>query len=329
MLDKSERLVKLAPQIADMIGLSTAEKATTERAAYLSKADLATQMVVDFTNLQGEMGYQYARRANEPEAVAAAIREHYFPASSGDALPDTAAGLALGLADRLDSLAGLIGVGLAPTGSADPYALRRQALGLVTILLDKGIDFQVDAALEKAAALMPVSIRSEALAEAQTFVQRRLEGLLRERGLAHDVVQAVLAERGDNPAQALASAQDLSAAIDAPNWDDMLNAYARCVRIVRNVEERYAAAEDWFVEPAEKALFQAYQKTKATLTSTSTLAEVIAVIRRTLVAPINDFFDNVLVMVEDEALRQNRLALLQDIRDLTKGYADFSQLQGF
>jgi glycyl-tRNA synthetase len=329
MLDKTRRLEKLAPQLADMLNLSDEEVTTVARAAQLCKADLATQMVADFTSLQGQMGYEYALRSGESKEVAIAIKEHYLPAGAGDALPKTKPGLVLSLANRLDSLAGLIGVGLAPTGSADPFALRREALGLVTILLEKGIDFSVKAGLEKAAGLMPVTISTESVAEASAFVQRRLEGLLRERGFAHDVVQAVLAERGDNPASALAAAQDLATAVAADNWLDLLNAYARCVRIVRPIHERYTLQPDLLAEPAEKALYAAYQQVQARLIATSSLADVIATIRELLVVPINTFFDDVLVMAEDERLRNNRLALLQDIRDLTKGYADFSELQGF
>jgi len=128
---------------------------------------------------------------------------------------------------------------------------------------------------------------------------------------------------------ALQAAQDLVAAIDRNDWEDTLNAYARCVRIVRPIEERYTVQADRFTEPVEKRLYAAYQQVRASLTPASTMAAVIAAIREILVGPINEFFDGVLVMAEDEGVRQNRLALLQDIRDLTKGYADFSALQGF
>ena len=329
MLDKTGRLEQLAPQIADTLGLSATEKETVIRAAHLCKADLATQMVVEFTNLQGTMGEEYARRSGESEAISAAIREHYLPTSSGDALPKSAPGLALSLANRLDSLAGLIGLGLAPTGSADPFALRRQALGLVTILLEKGIDFEVRGWLAQAATLMPVEIGAERLSEAGDFVQRRLEGVLRERNLAHDVVQAVLAERGGNPAQALAAAKDLSAAIATEGWSDLLHAYARCVRLVRNLETTFALDPDRLTEPAEIALHVAYQQVHVRLNGDVPLADCLSAIRDHLIAPINTFFDEVLVMVDDEAVKHNRLALLQHIRDLTKGYADFSELQGF
>jgi glycyl-tRNA synthetase len=330
MLDKSTRLETLAAQIGERLQLTAVEIKTTERAARLCKADLATQMVVEFTGLQGLMGYEYAKLSGEPEAVAAAIVEHYYPHAPlpGDSL--SRPGLALNLANRLDSLCGLFAVGKAPSGSADPFALRRDALSLVTNLLEMETAFNLWEGLQLAAELLPVEVSPASLAETGEFITRRLEGVLKEEhNLPHDVVQAVLAERGDNPWPALQAARDLEQAVARPDWEDTLNAYARCVRIVRPIEERYTVQPALFEEPVEQTLYTAYQQVRASLSPASAMAAVIEAIREMLVAPINEFFDGVLVMAEDEAVKQNRLALLQDIRDLTKGYADFSQLQGF
>lgn len=330
MLDKSKRLETLAPKIGERLQLTAAEIKTVERAAHLCKADLATQMVVELTSLQGIMGYEYAKISGEPEAVAAAIVEHYYPHAPLPGKSLSRPGLVLNLANRLDSLCGLFAVGKAPTGSADPFALRRDALSLVTILLETQTAFSLVEGLQMAAALMPVAVSPESLAETAEFIKRRLEGVLKEEyNLAHDVVQAVLAEQGDNPWPALLAAKDLEAAVAQPGWQDVLNAYARCVRIVRPVGERYTIRPEVFSEPEEKALYTAYQQARASLTPSSPMAAVIAAIQEILVGPINSFFDKVLVMAEDERVRQNRLALLQDIRDLTAGYADFSHLQGF
>jgi glycyl-tRNA synthetase len=262
--------------------------------------------------------------------VAAAIVEHYYPQTKLPHQKISKPGLALNLANRLDSLCGLFAVGKAPTGSADPFALRRDALALVTNLLEVETSFSLTEGLRLAAALMPVEVSAEALAETAEFVKRRLEGVLREEyNLPHDVVQAVLVERGDNPWLALAAARDLAEATTRPDWLEILNAYARCVRIVRSLEERYTVRPDRYTEVAEKQLYAAYQQVRASITLASTMAAVIGALREMLVKPINAFFDAVLVMDENEAIRQNRLALLQDIRDLTKGYADFSELQGF
>ncbi len=330
MLDKSKRLETLAPQIGERLQLSAAELKTVERAAHLCKADLATQMVVELTSLQGIMGYEYAKISGEPETVAAAIVEHYYPHAALPGHSLSRPGLVLNLANRLDSLCGLFAVGKAPTSSADPFALRRDALSLVTNLLETETNFSLAAGLQMAARLMPVEVSAESLAETEEFIKRRLEGVLREEyDLPHDVVQAVLAERGNNPWLALMAAKDLAAAVTRDDWEDTLNAYARCVRIVRGVEDRYTVQPDRFTEPAEEALYTAYQQARASLTPASTMATVITALREILVTSINTFFDEVLVMAEEETVRQNRLALLQDIRDLTRGYADFSQLQGF
>jgi glycyl-tRNA synthetase len=330
MLDKSRRLERLAPQIGERLHLSAAEMKTVERAAYLSKADLATHMVVELTSLQGIMGYEYAKHSGEGEAVAAAIVEHYYPQTKLPHEKISRPGLALNLANRLDSLCGLFAVGKAPTGSADPFALRRDALALVTNLLETETSFSLNEGLKLAAALMPVEVSSESLVETAEFIKRRLEGVLKEDyDLPHDIVQAVLTERGDNPWLALAAARDLAEATARADWQQTLNAYARCVRIVRGIEERYIVQPGRFTVPAEKELYAAYQQARASLTPASTMTAVISALREILVKPINAFFEAVLVMDEDMAVRQNRLALLQDIRDLTKGFADFSELQGF
>lgn len=330
MLDKSKRLETLVTKIGELLQFSAAEMKTAERAAHLCKADLATNMVVEFTGLQGIMGYEYAKISGEPEAVAEAIVEHYYPHTPLPGQTLSRPGLALNLANRLDSLCGLFAVGKAPSGSADPFALRRDALSLVTILLETQTSFDLKQGLRLAAGLMPVEVTERSLVETADFIQRRLEGVLKdEYNLPHDVVQAVLIERGHNPWLALSAAQDLAQTVTRENWGDTLNAYARCVRIVRPVEETYTLQPERFTETAEQELYRAYQQVRASLSPGSSLAAVTEAIRERLVTPINTFFDQVMVMDEDETIRQNRLALLQHIRDLTKGYADFSELQGF
>ncbi len=330
MLDKSKRLETLAAKIGERLQLKADEMKSAVRAAHLCKADLATQMVVELTSLQGIMGYEYAKISGEPEAVAAVILEHYYPQTSLPADSLSRPGLALNLANRLDSLCGLFAVGKAPSGSADPFALRRDALSLVSILLETETNFNLADGLHMAAALMPVDVSAESVADTAEFIKRRLEGVLKEEyNLPHDVVQAVLAERGDNPWLALHAANDLAAETARPDWSDTLNAYARCVRIARPIEVDYAVRPADFSEPVEQGLYVALQKAQASLSPASPLAAVTAAVREILVTPINEFFDGVLVMADDEAVKQNRLALLQAIRDLTKGYADFSRLQGF
>ncbi|MFN2182509.1 MAG: glycine--tRNA ligase subunit beta, partial [Anaerolineae bacterium] len=188
MLDKSERLERLVLAVGRALDLDAEEQAVASRAAHLCKADLATQLVVELTSLQGLMGREYARLSGEPDAVAEAIFEHYLPRSAGDILPETKPGAALGLADRLDSMVGLFAVGLAPTGSADPYQLRRGALGLVQILIEQKIPLPLRPLLVEAAALLPVQVPDAVLDAVAGFVADRLRGWLRDKGLRYDVV---------------------------------------------------------------------------------------------------------------------------------------------
>ncbi|MCX6031339.1 MAG: glycine--tRNA ligase subunit beta [Chloroflexi bacterium] len=329
MLDKVHRLEKLAPAVGRQLSMDDAELATTARAAALAKSDLATQMVVELTSLQGIMGREYARLSGESDAVAVAIFEHYLPRSQGDALPQTRPGLALGIASRLDSLVGLFAVGLAPTASADPFGLRRDALGLVQTLVGAGQAFDLRPALAAAAALMPVPAGEQVLADVLAFIRDRLYGWLRDQGLPHDAVNAALAERAFDLSAATATARDLAELVKSSDWPEVFTAYARCKRIVRNLTETYPLAPEHYTEPATSALYDAYQHaTRNTQHATRTIA-ALAEQLRVLQAPINRFFANVLVNAEDPAVRRARLALVQRIAALPEGIADLSQLQGF
>jgi glycyl-tRNA synthetase len=331
MLDKTERLEELTPEIAEMLGLEDDAVATATEAAHLCKADLATQMVVEFTSLQGVMGREYALNSGRPPEVAQAIFEHYLPRSAGDVHPETDAGLAVGLADRLDSLAGLFAVGLAPTGSADPYGLRRGALGVVQNLIAAERPFSISEGLAAAARLLAVEVSAEALEEAQEFVVGRLRVLLRDQGYPYDIVEAVLNARGDDPYRAQVAVEQLSEWVEREDWPVILDNYARCVRITRGVEETYEIDPDRFVQPAEGALYEAYLEANALVTPQSTVDEFLTAFLP-MIDVIDHFFareSGVLVMAEDEALRENRLALLQQVAALADGIVDLSQLEGF
>ncbi len=328
MLDKVHRLEQLAPSVGRMLGLDAEELATTGRAAALCKSDLATQMVVELTSLQGIMGREYARLAGEPEAVAGAIFEHYLPRGQGDALPQTRPGLALGIASRLDSLVGLFAVGLAPTSSADPFGLRRDALGLVQGLAGLAQSFDLRPALQAAAGLMPVAVSDKVLADVLSFIRDRLYVWLRDQGLPHDVVSAVLAEQAHDPARATAASQELAALVQASDWGDVFTAYARCKRIVRALPEVYPLAPQHYTEPATLGLYEASESANQRISESRNVAGLGAILRD-LQASINRFFTDVLVMAEDPAVRQARLALVQRIAALPDGIADLSQLQGF
>jgi glycyl-tRNA synthetase len=328
MLEKSQRLEQLVPPLGQMLGLSEKEITTATRAARLCKADLATQMVVEFTSLQGVMGQEYTRKSDESDGVAQAIFEHYLPRFAGDVLPETRPGLMVGLANRLDSLVGLFAVGLAPTGSADPYHLRRDALGVVNNLIAAELSFDLREGLKAAAELLPVEVSESALEQVLGFIVGRLEGVLREQGYRYDAVAAVRAERGHNPYLAAETVRAFARWIERDDWMDILNAYARCVRIVREYGETFPLHPDGFVEPATRRLYEAYQTCQAQISPQST-ADELFIAFQPMIEPINTFFDEVLVMTEDKALRENRLALLQRIARLTKGIVDLTKVEGF
>ncbi len=320
MLDKVHRLEKLTPIVAGMVGLDDGETAVSLRAASLSKADLATNLVVEMTALQGIMGGQYARLSGESDEVAAAIAEQYT------AVSQTKAGLALAQADRLDSLVGLFAAGLKPKGSNDPFALRRTAIYLLENLIENEIEFDLCAAIAKAAELMPIDVDATIQDAVAAFVNGRLVGILRERGHAVSVVNAVLAEQAYNPYAAAQTAVMLSEAVKAEDWPTLLDAYARCVRITRDKTEQFELNPDAFALDAERQLFSAY---KTAVSQNNGSLDGLIVALRGMVPAITHFFDGVLVMDKETAVRHNRLALLQQIATLPKGIADLSQLEGF
>ena len=320
MRDKMARLAKLTPVVAGLLDLDEAETAVATRAASLSKADLASSMVVEMTSLQGIMGGHYARLSGESEAVAAAIAEQY------EAVSQTRPGMALALADRMDSLVGLFAAGLAPKGSNDPFALRRAALQIIENVITNEIDVDLRPGLAAAAELLPLAVGEETLTGVMAFIHGRLEGVLREEGYSAFVVKAVLAEQAHNPYRAARAAAALTTAIAADDWTNLLDAYARCVRITRSQDDTFTLRPQAFAHSAEQQLLAAYEQAAAVQDGT---IEAFVASLRPLTPAIAHFFDEVLVMAEDTAVRENRLALLQHIAALAAGIADFSELEGF
>jgi glycyl-tRNA synthetase len=334
MLDKVRRIEKLAPRIGEQMKLAPAELMTIHRVAELCKADLATQMVVEMTSLQGIMGREYARLSGEPDAVADGVLEHYLPRFAGDELPADHPGLVVGLADRLDSLVGLFAIGLKPSGTKDPFALRRAALGIVQVLLGREIRLDLGKAIALAASILPEGIiqskqdSSRIQSEVLDYISQRLRGILLEQGLRYDVVDAVLAERSADPYLAMQTAVELNDWVQRQDWEPLLTAYARCVRIVRDLDTRYPVDRDFFTEKAATDLYDAARVAKAIISERRRIGEVLRAIQK-LIPDINTFFDQVLVMDPDLAVRENRLGLVQSIAALTAGVVDLSLLEGF
>lgn len=329
MRDKSQRVEKLVADLAEDLGLTGDDLKSSVRAATLCKADLATSMVVEMTSLQGVIGRYYALASGESEAVAQAIEGHYHPRFPGDTLPDTLPGLAVSVADRLDSLAGLFGVGIKPRSMSDPYGLRRDALGLLANLVGQEVHFSLRRGLKAAALHLPVKADDEALDSAVEFVIRRFEVQLRDEGLRHDAVSATIATGLDDPYEIRRIAQAFTALIGTDAWRDILHAHSRCKRIVRDLDETYALNPDVDTDASSKALHEAteaaWQKMDAATDKVTTLIEVMTDLRE----PINVFFEAVLVMAKEPELKAARLALVQRIAALPNGIVDLGQFEGF
>ncbi|MDD2521967.1 MAG: glycine--tRNA ligase subunit beta [Anaerolineaceae bacterium] len=328
MLDKTERIEKLSLILAEKLGLDKDEMLTTSRIAQLCKADLASEMVVEMTSLQGVMGKYYARHSGESEAVSQGVFEHYLPRSAEDPLPASRPATVVGLADRLDSIAGLFAVGLIPTGNKDPFALRRAAIGLVGILLGKNIDFDTRWALQQAGSTLSVPFKQEVEDLATGFITGRLHTILLDQGFAHDVVDAVEVVLGENPARAEKAVEILTGWVGRSDWDTILPAFSRCVRMTRDLEQVFDVDPSLLVEQEEIQLYQAVVAAEESRINSAGFENALVQVEA-LVQPINAFFDKVLVMVEDQALRESRLGILQRIAGLMEPFADFSKLEGF
>jgi glycyl-tRNA synthetase len=328
MWDKTQRISALTKELGVTLNLTPEESKVAQRAAQLAKADLVTKMVVEMTSLQGVMGKYYALDSGETAAVADAIYEHYLPRFAGDETPKSKPGLAVGIADRLDSLAGLFAMGLEPTGAKDPFAQRRAAIGLVQSLMAWDLNFDLRVGIAQAAAVQPVVVSDESKAKTLDFIIQRLRALLLEANRRHDVTDAVLAAQGHNPAAAQRAIIALGKQVSAKDWQQTLDAFGRCVRITRDLKETYTVDESAIVEDAERELLNAVTAAEATKRAPGSVDDFLNVFTP-MIPAINLFFDKVLVMAEDDKLKRNRLGLLQRVAALANGVADFSKLEGF
>jgi len=327
MLDKVSRLEKLTKTLSSRFGLSPDQRKVALRAAHLCKADLATKMVVEMTSLQGEMGGEYALRSGERREVAEAIAEHYLPRVAGDRLPGSLPGLVVGVADRLDTLAGLFAVGMEPTGARDPFGLRRTAIGLVQMLAGQGLRFDLVSGLEAAAGGLPVPLEAGVLEECLSFIVAREQALLLSDH-KHDIVEAVLAAQGRDPAGAYKAVRALERWVSLPDWAEILHSFARCDRITKGEKDSGNPNAKLLVEPAESALYDAWMNAHRVDRSPGSVDDLFTAFQP-MIPAITKFFDDVLVMAEDPVLRHNRLALLQQIVSMAQGVCDFSRLEGY
>ena len=326
--DKTDRIEQLAGEIAKQIG---ADEAKAKRAGLLSKCDLMTNMVFEFTDTQGVMGMHYARHDGEDEEVAVALNEQYMPRFAGDELPKSLVASAVALADKFDTLTGIFGIGQAPKGSADPFALRRAALGALRIIVEKNLPLDLEDLVKKSAALFGDKLTNQSVvADVVDFMLGRFRAWYQDEGIAVDVIQAVLARRPTRPA-------DFDARVRAVSHFrtlDSAEALAAANKRVSNILAKADAAIGEInltacVEPAEKALAEAVLALRTEVQPLIAKGDYTAVLDKlaNLRVPVDSFFDNVMVNAEDPALRQNRLAILNTLQDLFLQVADISVLQ--
>ena len=326
--DKTDRIEQLAGEIAKQIG---ADEAKAKRAGLLSKCDLMTNMVFEFTDTQGVMGMHYARNDGEDEEVAVALNEQYMPRFAGDELPKSLVASAVALADKFDTLTGIFGIGQAPKGSADPFALRRAALGALRIIVEKNLPLDLEDLVKKSAALFGDKLTNQnVVADVVDFMLGRFRAWYQDEGIAVDVIQAVLARRPTRPA-------DFDARVRAVSHFrtlDSAEALAAANKRVSNILAKADAAIGEInltacVEPAEKALAEEVLALRTEVQPLIAKGDYTAVLDKlaNLRAPVDNFFDNVMVNAEDPALRQNRLAILNTLQGLFLQVADISVLQ--
>jgi glycyl-tRNA synthetase len=328
MLDKSRRIIELVKTLGPQFNLNPGEQSTANRTAELCKADLVSHMVIEMTSLQGVMGRYYARYSGETDEVAQAIFDHYLPRFMGDTVPSNKVGLVVGLADRLDSLAGLFAAGLAPTGTKDPFAQRRTALGLVQCLVTFDLDFDIQEGLRLAAKSLPVPLSEKELQSCFDFVVGRIKNSLTDQGYRYDVVDAVLAAQQTNPAGVVRAVRSLAENISKPDWPTTLAAFSRCVRITRDQKSVFTINPVYFADPAENELYKEIERVENDLKKSRSMQAFLTAFLP-MIPSVNKFFDAVLVMADDKNIRENRLGLLQRIANLTSGIVDFSLLEGF
>lgn len=330
MYDKSERLVKMAEMLRFAINTPVDEE-ELRRCALLCKTDLVTGMVIEFTELQGIMGREYALLDGEKPEVATGIFEHYLPRFAGDALPATTIGRIVGIGDKLDNICATFSRGLAPTGSQDPYALRRQALGVINILLDA--NYHISLAKIVAGTLYLLDIKPEEtgklVPQIMEFFKQRLRNLLMDQGIRYDVIDAVFADkRNDDMVDLAVRCKALAAYVEAGNAEPLVQVSVRVSNLCKKIEKEVAISGALFKDESENKLHEVVAAVSKEIIPEIVLYDYAAVLKagEKVIEPVNTFFDNVMVMDEDENVKNNRLAMLEEVRGIVNAVGDLSLL---
>jgi glycyl-tRNA synthetase beta chain len=328
VLEKAQRVSRLAGFIADRVG---GDKANAERAGLLSKCDLATEMVGEFPEMQGIAGYYYALNDEEPQDVALALNEQYMPRGAGAELPTTLTGAAVAVADKIDTLVGIFGIGMLPTGSKDPYALRRAALGVLRILIDKGLELDLRDTLTFAVRQFGNKVKAEGLVDqVQDFIFDRLRARYEDEGTEVAVYLAVRAMQPNSPLDFEQRVQAVQAFRRLPEADALAAANKRVWNLLSKYEGKLpdGVQAHYFDSPSEFALYAALQQADRDVRPLAEARDYEAALARlaALRKPVDEFFEAVMVNVEEPSVRANRYAMLAQLRSLFLGVADISAL---
>ena len=331
LLDKTERLESLSATIAKALKVEAVEVALCERAAHLSKCDLMSEMVGEFPDLQGIMGRYYAQEQGEEASVAAAIDEQYQPRFAGDVVPQTVTGQVLAIADKLDTITGIYGIGQSPTGDKDPFGLRRAALGMMRVMIENELDLNLSELIGQSLALHPAVEQSDELVnEIYDFIISRLRAYYAGLGISAEQFEAVRVCRPVSPVDFHARIAAVKAFATMPEAEALSAANKRIQNILKKVEGELPdqVNPELLTEPAEQALYEQLVSLQAQVEAELKQGDYTTAIRQmaTLRAAVDQFFDEVMVMSEDENIRQNRLALLNTIHQLFSQVADISRL---
>lgn len=326
--EKIERFKSLAVSLAEQFNPDVS--GLTDRAALLAKCDLETGMVYEFPELQGVMGREYAKLEGEDPRVGLAIFEHYLPTQAGGELPSDDVGAFVSLADKIDTLCGCFGVGLIPTGTADPYALRRCAIGVLAIILDRGYALDLPAMVAQSVKLLDEKLTrpaDEVISDVVGFIRLRLVNMLTSQNYPQDVVDAVLSASFDEPVDSVERVKALAALKGREDFEPLAVAFKRVVNIIKGGVEQ-AVNSALFQDACETELHEALQQVQAQVAGQVAERDYVAALETiaSLRGPVDKFFDGVMVMDKDEAVRTNRMALLTGVAQLFAGIADFSRI---
>ncbi len=341
MYEKTERVAEISAYLADVIGASDPDilglKSQAVRAAWLCKSDLVSQVVGEFPKLQGVMGRIYAAESGEPAAAAAAVEEHYRPVYSGAPLPETTLGAILAIADKIDSICGCFSVGLVPTGASDPYALRRQGIGIVQIMKENGFTFSLIDLIRCSLEMFTTNIApaiSDLTQDVYVFIKNRIAHLMAEEGYSKDVIVAVVDVSSNNIPDLWRRVEALEALKAQPDFEPLAAAFKRVGNIIKKAGRSSANVQSQTVDiglfehDSEKALYDAFKEVEQKVSAAVGRSRFDQALRdiAALRGSVDAFFDGVMVMTDNHGIRENRLALLGGIAKLYEKLADFSKI---